>query len=124
VALIWLRMGRTLILGLDAEHVVLLVLTLFIAALTLATGRTTVLQGGIRLVIFAAVLAPAALPRAGRPVRRAHPGPPHVRTPPHRGTGSARRSIGRACSCGPRPGRSQPGRPRGGMQCRAPPAAA
>lgn len=62
VALISLAMGQPLILGLDAEDVVLLVLSLFMATLTLAAGRTTVLQGGIHLVIFFAFLAIAAMP--------------------------------------------------------------
>ena len=41
---------------------VLLVLTLFISTLTLATGRTTVLQGAIHLVIFAVFLFLSAVP--------------------------------------------------------------
>ncbi len=62
VAVLSLIMGQTLILGLDAEHIVLLVLSLFVATLTLATGRTTVLHGGIHLVIFAAFITLAAVP--------------------------------------------------------------
>lgn len=62
VALISLLMGQDLVLGLDAEHVVLLVLSLFMATLTLAMGRTTVLQGGIHLVIFGAFLTLSAIP--------------------------------------------------------------
>lgn len=62
VALISIALGHTLILGLEAEHTVLLVLSLFMATLTLATGRTTVLQGGIHLVIFFAFLTIAAIP--------------------------------------------------------------
>jgi Ca2+:H+ antiporter len=37
-----------------------LVLTLFVSTLTLGTGRTTVLQGGVHLVIFGAFLVSAA----------------------------------------------------------------
>ncbi|WP_137111455.1 calcium:proton antiporter [Rhodobacter sp. SY28-1] len=62
VALISLALGQTLVLGLEAEHMVLLVLSLFMATLTLATGRTTILQGGIHLVIFFAFLTIAAIP--------------------------------------------------------------
>lgn len=62
VAILSLAMGETLILGLEAEHLVLLLLSLFMATLTLATGRTTVLQGGIHLVIFFAFLTISAIP--------------------------------------------------------------
>jgi Ca2+:H+ antiporter len=40
----------------------LLVLTLFVSTLTLGTGRTTVLQGAIHLIIFAAFLLISAVP--------------------------------------------------------------
>jgi Ca2+:H+ antiporter len=62
VAVVALVMGQTLVLGLEAEHLVLLILSLFMATLTLATGRTTVLQGGIHLVIFFAFLTISAIP--------------------------------------------------------------
>lgn len=62
VAILSLALGRTLILGLEAEHVVLLVLSLFMATLSLASGRTTILQGGIHLVIFCAFLTISAIP--------------------------------------------------------------
>jgi Ca2+:H+ antiporter len=62
VAILSITMGQTLILGLEAEHMVLLILSLFMATLTLASGRTTVLQGGIHLVIFFAFLTIAAIP--------------------------------------------------------------
>lgn len=62
VALFSLSLDQDLVLGLDAEHTVLLLLSLFAATLTLATGRTTVLQGGIHLVIFGAFLTLSALP--------------------------------------------------------------
>ena len=45
-------LGVPLVLGLDGESMVLLTLTLFVASLTLSTGRTTVLQGAVHLVIF------------------------------------------------------------------------
>lgn len=62
VAVVSLTLGMPLALGLEAEHIVLLVLSLFMATLTLATGRTTVLQGGIHLVIFSAFIAIALMP--------------------------------------------------------------
>ncbi|MFM7348982.1 MAG: calcium:proton antiporter [Erythrobacter sp.] len=62
VAIVSLALGRTLVLGLDGELTVLLVLTLFMSSITLTTGRTTVLQGGLHLVIFAAFLILAAEP--------------------------------------------------------------
>ncbi|MBZ8135285.1 ionic transporter y4hA [Afifella sp. IM 167] len=49
-------------LGLEPEDTVLLILALFTCTLTLATGRTTVLQGGVHLVIFAVFLIIAAVP--------------------------------------------------------------
>ncbi|CAA0121437.1 Sodium-potassium/proton antiporter ChaA [Halioglobus japonicus] len=62
VAAVSLIIGMPLALGLEPEHIVLLVLSLFICTLTLATGRTTVLQGGLHLVIFAVFLVIAAVP--------------------------------------------------------------
>lgn len=62
VAAVSLLIGLPMVLGLEPEHIVLLVLSLFISTLTLATGRTTVLQGGLHLVIFAAFLVIAAIP--------------------------------------------------------------
>lgn len=55
-------MGMPLSLGLEAEHIVLLLLAIFASTLTLATGRTTVLQGGVHLVIFGVFLVIAAVP--------------------------------------------------------------
>jgi Ca2+:H+ antiporter len=62
VAVVSLVFGLRLTLGLEAEGMVLLVLTLFVSTLTLGTGRTTVLQGTIHLVIFAVFLLLAAVP--------------------------------------------------------------
>ncbi|GAA0582117.1 ionic transporter y4hA [Craurococcus roseus] len=62
VAAVSLLLGFDLVLGLDARDTVLLVLTLFVAVLTLGTGRTTVLQGAVHLVIFAVFLFLAASP--------------------------------------------------------------
>ena len=62
MAAVSLLLGLELVLGLDAKDTVLLVLTLFVATLTLGTGRTTVLQGAVHLVIFAVFLFLAASP--------------------------------------------------------------
>ncbi len=53
VAMVALLLGMPLALGIDPESTVLLVLSLFVAVLTLATGRTMILAGIIHLVIFA-----------------------------------------------------------------------
>ena len=52
VAVVSGLLGQRLAMGLPEEEMVLLVLTLFTSTLTLATGRTTVLQGAIHMVIF------------------------------------------------------------------------
>ena len=62
VTVVSLAIGVPLSLGLQAGHVVLLVLSLFASTLTLAAGRSTVLQGGVHLVIFAAFLVMSAVP--------------------------------------------------------------
>jgi len=62
IAILSIALDRTLVLGLAAEHIVLLVLSLFVATLTMATGRTTILHGGIHMVIFAAFVTLAAIP--------------------------------------------------------------
>lgn len=55
-------MGQPLTLGLAERDMVLLLLTLFVSTLTFATGRTTVLQGAVHLVIFGVFLFLAAVP--------------------------------------------------------------
>ena len=62
VAVLSIAMGQPLTLGLEAEHIVLLLLSLYVASLSLAMGRTTILQGAIHLVIFGAFLTLAAIP--------------------------------------------------------------
>jgi Ca2+:H+ antiporter len=62
VAIVSLMAGWTLSLGIDAKSTVLLVLSLFVASLSLGTGRTTVMQGVIHLVIFAVYLFTAIVP--------------------------------------------------------------
>ena len=56
VAIVSIANGWPLTLGLDAKSIVLLVLSLFVSVLSLATGRTTVLQGVVHLVLFASYL--------------------------------------------------------------------
>ena len=62
VAMVSLASGWTLSLGIDAKSTVLLVLSLMVATLSLGTGRTTVLQGVVHLVIFAAYLLVTVVP--------------------------------------------------------------
>ncbi len=62
VAVVSLWMGQTLTLGLAQEETVLLLMTLFISTVTLATGRTTILQGAVHLVIFGIFLFLSAMP--------------------------------------------------------------
>lgn len=62
VAAVSIVIGQPLELGLGAKDQVLLALTLFVGVITLGTGRTTVLQGIVHLVIFAAFLFFAIVP--------------------------------------------------------------
>jgi Ca2+:H+ antiporter len=62
VAAVSLATGWTLVLGLDLKAMVLLALTLLVATLSLGTGRTTVLQGAVHLVIFAVYLFTTVVP--------------------------------------------------------------
>ena len=59
-ASVWLKMP--LMLGADAKDLVLLAMTFVVSALTLASGRTHVMQGAVHLVIFAAFLFLALVP--------------------------------------------------------------
>ena len=49
-------------LGLDAKGITLLSLTLLVSSMSLSTGRTTVLQGAVHLVIFAVYLFTTIVP--------------------------------------------------------------
>jgi Ca2+:H+ antiporter len=62
VALVALLVDRQISLGISPSNTVLLVLTIFVSTLTLGTGRTTVLQGAIHLVIFVVFLLLSAVP--------------------------------------------------------------
>lgn len=62
VAIVSLMTGWSLTLGIDAKSTVLLLLSLLVASLSLGTGRTTVMQGTVHLVIFAVYLFTAIVP--------------------------------------------------------------
>ncbi len=62
VAVVSIVLGRPLELGLGTKDEVFLAVTLLVGVITLGTGRTTVLQGIVHLVIFAAFLFLAVLP--------------------------------------------------------------
>jgi Ca2+:H+ antiporter len=62
VAGVSILLHKPLTLGLDPKEEVLLALTLIVSVLTLGTGRTTVLQGIVHLVLFAVFLFLAMVP--------------------------------------------------------------
>jgi Ca2+:H+ antiporter len=62
VALVSIVLSRQIALGVSPTDMTLLILTLYISGLTLGTGRTTVLQGAVHLVIFAAFMLVSAVP--------------------------------------------------------------
>ncbi len=62
LAAIHVVLGQTLVLGLTERDSILLVLTLFVSTMTLATGRTTVLQGMVHLLLFVVFLFLSILP--------------------------------------------------------------
>ena len=62
VAVVSIVLGVPIELGLGGKDQVMLALTLFVSVITLGTGRTTVLQGIVHLVIFAAFLFFAVVP--------------------------------------------------------------
>ena len=62
VVVMSLWMKQPLELGLDAKNLVLLMLTFVVGSLTLGTGRTTVLQGAVHIVILAAYIVLTVLP--------------------------------------------------------------
>ena len=62
VAALSLALSLPIALGLDAKSIVLLSLTLLVSTLSLGTGRTTVLQGAVHLMIFAVYLFTTVVP--------------------------------------------------------------
>jgi Ca2+:H+ antiporter len=62
VAALSLFVDMPLALGLDAKGIVLLSLTLLVSSMSLGTGRTTILQGAVHLVIFGVYLFTTIMP--------------------------------------------------------------
>ena len=62
VAAVSLVLDQQIELGLAPKETVLLAVTLLVGVITLGTGRTTVLQGAVHLVLFAAFLFLAIVP--------------------------------------------------------------
>ncbi|MDX2306853.1 MAG: ionic transporter y4hA [Hyphomicrobium sp.] len=62
VAALAIGMGLPLSLGIDPKATVLLSLTLIVSVLSLGTGRTTILQGAVHLVLFAVFLFMTVVP--------------------------------------------------------------
>lgn len=62
VAALSIAMGLPLSLGIDPKSTVLLALTIMVAVLSLGTGRTTILQGVVHLVLFAVFLFMTIVP--------------------------------------------------------------
>jgi len=62
VAMISLIEGWQLSLGLDAKATILLILSLMITSMSLGTGRTTIMQGTVHLVLFAVYLFTTIVP--------------------------------------------------------------
>jgi Ca2+:H+ antiporter len=62
VAMLSIAMGTTLTLGLDAKETALLLLSLFVTSLSLGTGRTTIMQGAVHLVLFGVYLFVTVVP--------------------------------------------------------------
>jgi Ca2+:H+ antiporter len=62
VAVVSLILRQPVALGLNAKDQLLLMLTLILGVITLGTGRTTVLQGIVHLVVFAVFLFFAVVP--------------------------------------------------------------
>ncbi len=62
VALVALTANLTLTLGLDSKSIVLLVLSLFITALSTITGRVTIMQGAVHCVLFLTYLFMTIVP--------------------------------------------------------------
>jgi Ca2+:H+ antiporter len=62
VAAVSVAWGLPLTLGLPGKETVLFAITMVVSALTLGSGRATVLQGAVHLVLFAAFLFLAVVP--------------------------------------------------------------
>jgi Ca2+:H+ antiporter len=62
VVLASLALDLPLVLGLEPKEMTLLALTFLVSAITLGTGRTSMMQGAVHLVLFAAFLFLAFVP--------------------------------------------------------------
>ena len=62
VAIVSIFTGMTVTLGIDTKSTLLLILSLFIIMLSFGTGRTTILQGIVLLVIFGVYLFTTIVP--------------------------------------------------------------
>lgn len=62
VAILSITQSWPLTLGIDLKSTVLLMLSLIVATLSLGTGRTTVLQGAVHLVLFAVYVFTTIVP--------------------------------------------------------------
>jgi Ca2+:H+ antiporter len=62
VAIVSIAIGQPISLGLEPKEIVMLALTLIVSVITLGTGRSTVLQGVVHLVIFASFLFLSVVP--------------------------------------------------------------
>ncbi|MCB8875314.1 calcium:proton antiporter [Acidisoma silvae] len=62
VAAVSVYLHQPLTLGLDPKETVMLALTMLLSTLTIATGRTSILQGAIHLMLFAVFLFFAVVP--------------------------------------------------------------
>ena len=62
VAIVAMITGMTITLGIDMKATVLLLLSLFTIMLSLATGKTNMIQGVVLLVIFATYLFTTIMP--------------------------------------------------------------
>lgn len=62
VAALSIALGLPLSLGIDEKSMILLGLTLLVSVLSLGTGRTTILQGVVHLVLFAVFLFTTLVP--------------------------------------------------------------
>ena len=62
VAVVSIMTGLTITLGIDTKSTLLLILSLFTVALSFGTGRTTIMQGVVLLVLFAVYLFTTIVP--------------------------------------------------------------
>jgi Ca2+:H+ antiporter len=62
VVAVSLLLGLPVVLGVDGKELVLLALTFVVGAITIAPGRTSIMQGAVHLVVFAAFLFLSLVP--------------------------------------------------------------